>query len=72
VAHRAGAGAISFLVIRVHIVHPLIVVGSAVPPILTIVIPWGVVGVIISSTLQAAAHGSGSGCLSSSTVLVNT
>jgi len=47
VACRAGAGAISFLIICVCIVHPLVVVGGAMPPVLTIVVPQGVVGVVV-------------------------
>ena len=46
-AHKAGAGAVSFLVVHVCIIHPLIIVGGAVPPILAIIVPQGVVGVVV-------------------------
>jgi len=47
VACRAEVGAILFLVIHVHIIHPLVVAGGAMPPILTVVVPQGVVGVVV-------------------------
>jgi len=55
VAHWAGVGAISFLIICVCVIHPLIVVGGAVPPVLTVVVPQGVVGVVVVVWLSSVS-----------------
>ena len=55
VACRAEVGAILFLVIHVHIIHPLVVAGGAMPPILTVVVPQGVVGVVVVVWLSSVS-----------------